>query len=41
MCPGFAECIMQVVLLKILRLKWSEKKHFVPKILVTIWDRFL
>ena len=41
MCPEFAECMMQVVLLKILRLKWSVKKHSVPKILLAIWDRFL
>ena len=41
MCPGFAECIMQVVLLKILRLEWSVKKHSVAKISLAIWETFL
>ena len=37
---GFAEGVLQVVLLAILWYNWSMKKHCVAKILLAIWEYF-
>ena len=38
---GFAEEILQFVLLTVLCFKWSVKRHCVSKILQGIWEKFL